>query len=92
MFFGCYSSLKNGCLVILGRRLYLGPPTPTAVPEDGQLKSEVMVKENRRYYLDLKENNRGRFLRVFLSSYLKIRFLQPRVRTVALGFLGEPFN
>lgn len=23
-----------------------------------------MVKDNRRYYLDLKENNRGRFLRV----------------------------
>jgi len=42
----------------------LGPPTPENVPADGRLKSEVMVKENRRYYLDLKENNRGRFLRV----------------------------
>lgn len=27
-----------------------------------------MVKENRRYYLDLKENNRGRFLRVSFNS------------------------
>ncbi|XP_074602277.1 purine-rich binding protein-alpha isoform X2 [Brevipalpus obovatus] len=42
----------------------LGPPNPESVPEDGKLKSEIMVKEHRRYYLDLKENNRGRFLRV----------------------------
>lgn len=41
-----------------------GPPNPENLPEDGKLKSEVMAKENRRYYLDLKENNRGRFLRV----------------------------
>lgn len=42
----------------------LGPPNPENVPEDGKLKSEMMVKEHRRYYLDLKENSRGRFLRV----------------------------
>lgn len=42
----------------------LGPPNPDNLPEDGKLKSETMVKENRRYYLDLKENQRGRFLRV----------------------------
>lgn len=42
----------------------VGPPDPQNLPENGRLKSEVMVKENRRYYLDLKENNRGRFLRV----------------------------
>lgn len=42
----------------------LGPPNPENVPEDGKLKSECIVKENRRYYLDLKENARGRFLRV----------------------------
>lgn len=41
-----------------------GPPNPDNLPDDGKLKSEVMAKENRRYYLDLKENNRGRFLRV----------------------------
>ncbi|ELU10440.1 hypothetical protein CAPTEDRAFT_179772 [Capitella teleta] len=42
----------------------LGPPSQESVPEDGKLKSESMVKDNRRYYLDLKENQRGRFLRV----------------------------
>ncbi|XP_031630893.1 transcriptional activator protein Pur-beta isoform X2 [Contarinia nasturtii] len=42
----------------------LGPPNPENVPEDGKLKSEMMIKDNRRYYLDLKENTRGRFLRV----------------------------
>jgi len=42
----------------------LGPPNPDTLPEDGKLKSETMMKDNRRYYLDLKENSRGRFLRV----------------------------
>lgn len=42
----------------------LGPPNPDNLPEDGKLKSETMIKDNRRYYLDLKENQRGRFLRV----------------------------
>lgn len=43
-----------------------GPPNPENLPEDGKLKSEMMTKDNRRYYLDLKENSRGRFLRVRL--------------------------
>lgn len=43
---------------------FIGPPNPDTVPEDGKLKSEMMIKDNRRYYLDLKENARGRFLRV----------------------------
>ncbi|CAB4069474.1 PURA [Lepeophtheirus salmonis] len=42
----------------------LGPPNPEVLPENGKLKSEMMVKDNRRYYLDLKENARGRYLRV----------------------------
>lgn len=42
----------------------LGPPNPDNLPDDGKLKSEMMIKDNRRYYLDLKENVRGRFLRV----------------------------
>ncbi|XP_038053324.1 transcriptional activator protein Pur-beta-like [Patiria miniata] len=42
----------------------LGPPNPDNPPEDGRLKSEVIINENKRYYLDLKENNRGRFLKV----------------------------
>lgn len=44
--------------------IFSGPPNPDTVPEDGKLKSEMMIKDNRRYYLDLKENARGRFLRV----------------------------
>ncbi|XP_060533108.1 transcriptional activator protein Pur-beta isoform X3 [Cylas formicarius] len=51
-----YSSLAENAV--------LGPPNPDNVPEDGKLKSEMMIKDNRRYYLDLKENSRGRFLRV----------------------------
>ena len=42
----------------------MGPPSQENLPEDGKLKSEIIVKDNRRYYLDLKENQRGRFLRV----------------------------
>ena len=45
----------------------LGPPNSENLPEDGKLKSETLVKDNRRYYLDLKENQRGRFLRVSMA-------------------------
>lgn len=51
----------------------LGPPNPENVPDDGKLKSEMMIKDNRRYYLDLKENARGRFLRVSLNTRLRER-------------------
>nr|CAD7263838.1 unnamed protein product [Timema shepardi] len=51
----------------------LGPPNPENVPEDGKLKSEMMIKDNRRYYLDLKENSRGRFLRPVVPSAAPIR-------------------
>lgn len=33
----------------------------------GSLKSETIMRENRRYYLDLKENFRGRFLKVSMT-------------------------
>ncbi|XP_071853482.1 transcriptional regulator protein Pur-beta-like isoform X3 [Apostichopus japonicus] len=42
----------------------LGPANPDNIPEDGRIKSEQIISDNRRYYLDLKENNRGRFLKV----------------------------
>ncbi|KAJ9598521.1 hypothetical protein L9F63_010792 [Diploptera punctata] len=42
----------------------LGPAHTESVPISGSLKSETMYKENKRYHLDLKENMRGRFLRV----------------------------
>lgn len=32
--------------------------------EDGQLRSAVISRDDRKYYLDLKENERGRFLRI----------------------------
>ena len=34
---------------------------------DGLIKSETFTKDRKRYYLDLKENQRGRFLRVSYS-------------------------
>lgn len=39
-------------------------PTPAITTRDGKLKSEFMKKDDKRYFLDLKENSRGRFLRV----------------------------
>lgn len=58
-------SLRECAIYILIENFnFTGPPNPDHVPEDGKLKSEVIIKDNRRYYLDLKENTRGRFLRV----------------------------
>lgn len=31
---------------------------------DGLIKSETFIKDRKRFYMDLKENQRGRFLRV----------------------------
>jgi len=44
----------------------LGPTNPDAPAEDrrASLKTERITRENKRYFLDLKENQRGRFLRV----------------------------
>lgn len=44
----------------------LGPTNPEAPPDERRhsLKSERITRENKRYFLDLKENDRGRFLRV----------------------------
>uniref|UniRef100_A0A8C3AUX7 Purine rich element binding protein G n=1 Tax=Cyclopterus lumpus TaxID=8103 RepID=A0A8C3AUX7_CYCLU len=47
---------------------HAGPsPTGSAVSDDHAhrvLKSELIERDNRKYYLDLKENQRGRFLRI----------------------------
>ncbi|XP_055343411.1 transcriptional activator protein Pur-beta-like [Paramacrobiotus metropolitanus] len=48
--------------------LQIGPTAPTHLPEDGKLKSAVIVKDFRRYFIDLKENDRGRFIRLSLIS------------------------
>lgn len=51
----------------------LGPSTAEQIAQSSSgddggprraLKSEFLVRENRKYYLDLKENQRGRFLRI----------------------------
>ncbi|CAF0777479.1 unnamed protein product [Didymodactylos carnosus] len=42
----------------------LGEPSPNNAPEDGRLKSVIISRDDRKYYLDLKENERGRFLRI----------------------------
>lgn len=36
--------------------------------EDGRLHSALITRDDRKYYLDLKENERGRFLRVRYAS------------------------
>jgi len=43
---------------------FSGPKTHREGEGDGKLKSEVIYSGDRRYYMDLKENNRGRFLKV----------------------------
>uniref|UniRef100_A0A671ER21 Purine rich element binding protein A n=2 Tax=Rhinolophus ferrumequinum TaxID=59479 RepID=A0A671ER21_RHIFE len=47
----------------------LGPSQPPDLAQAQDeprraLKSEFLVRENRKYYMDLKENQRGRFLRI----------------------------
>lgn len=38
--------------------------------EDRKLRSESIFRDERRYFLDLKENHRGRFLRVNITYLL----------------------
>jgi PurA ssDNA and RNA-binding protein len=52
--------------------------------DEGKLKSEVIFRDDRRYYLDLKENHRGRFLKVCL---LFVNFILWRSQ-----FCGLPKN
>lgn len=68
------NNLKYVYILYIGSICLIGPPNPENVPEDGKLKSEMMIKDNRRYYLDLKENSRGRFLRVKIYNYVVIVF------------------
>jgi len=46
----------------------LGPTSPKTNSEDTKLMSEIMFKDTRRYYIDLKENEHGRYLRLSQSS------------------------
>lgn len=46
----------------------LPPHNPQGLAQDGRLASDTIVRDSRRYYLDLKENSRGRFLRLAMLS------------------------
>nr|CAB3265315.1 PUR-alpha/beta/gamma protein [Phallusia mammillata] len=48
----------------------LGPTNPDTPQEErrASLRTERITRENKRYFLDLKENQRGRFLRVRLQQ------------------------
>eukprot|EP00112_Aurelia_sp_Birch-Aquarium-sp1_P026372 Seg932.7 transcript_id=Seg932.7/GoldUCD/mRNA.D3Y31 product="Transcriptional activator protein Pur-alpha" protein_id=Seg932.7/GoldUCD/D3Y31 len=46
----------------------LDPAQTGQAPEEGKLKSEMQRSAGRRYYFDLKENERGRFLRISQTS------------------------
>ncbi len=48
-------------------------PTDQQITEDGRLHSALITREDRKYYLDLKENERGRFLRVCFIECTKSR-------------------
>ncbi|CAF3572139.1 unnamed protein product [Rotaria sordida] len=39
-------------------------PNNQQLTEDGRLRSALITRDDRKYYLDLKENDRGRFLRI----------------------------
>lgn len=55
----------------------LEPWDPNNLAVDGKLTAQSIVKDNRRYYFDLKENNRGRFLRVsHFHNLFSISFCQ----------------
>ncbi|UXI18124.1 hypothetical protein NH340_JMT04067 [Sarcoptes scabiei] len=48
----------------------LGPPNLDNCPENGKIKSESIMKDNRKYFLDLKENIHGRYLRVTQHDFI----------------------
>lgn len=50
----------------------IGPPNLDNCPENGKIKSESIMKDNRKYFLDLKENIHGRYLRVIIEVNINI--------------------
>jgi hypothetical protein len=66
----------------------LGPVTSTTNDprHDIILKNVVIVKENRRYYLDLKENKRGRFVKMSMTMPTLFRN-KPQVVIPAQGII-----
>lgn len=60
-----FSEKLNKLLASLSK---LNPHDPKSLATDGLIDSEAIVRDNRRYYLDLRENERGRFLRISMLS------------------------
>ena len=57
----------------------LSKPDPDNLKQ-GELKSEVMYKDDKKYHMDLKENARGRFLKVsetFTRGYSRFQVFIP---------------
>lgn len=56
----------------------LPPHDPKSLVTDGLIESEAIARDNRRYYLDLRENERGRFLRMsMLSMGVRVQIALP---------------
>jgi len=60
----------------------------------GELKSEVMYKDDKKYHMDLKENARGRFLKVsetFTRGYSRFQVLSYKdtFENVRMFFIGD---
>ncbi|KAM7540387.1 hypothetical protein Aperf_G00000027388 [Anoplocephala perfoliata] len=56
----------------------LADHNPQALHPDLLIKSANIVKDNRRYYLDLRENERGRFLRIsMLTMGVRVAIVVP---------------
>ncbi|CDS40237.1 PUR alpha protein [Echinococcus multilocularis] len=56
----------------------LPPHDPKSLATDGLIESEAIARDNRRYYLDLRENGRGRFLRMsMLSMGVRVQIALP---------------
>ena len=43
--------------------------------KQGELRSEVMYKDDKKYHMDLKENARGRFLKVWSEPRFEIKYI-----------------
>lgn len=57
----------------------LGPVDPSHLVQ-GELSSEVLFKDDKKYHIDLKENARGRFLKVsetFTRGYTRFQIFIP---------------
>ena len=64
------SELRDHLNTFDGHIRALGEHNPSiqTTGEEGRLQSASISRDDRKYYLDLKENDRGRFLRVCVNG------------------------